>query len=128
MLVETYFNLHKKLFSVRACEGPDKGRVIAHRKAVCLLNVKFKVSEAGRQRVLREQRKNVHAVMRGHWIRNQKKAKILKDKVLRQGANFTYDPYVMETFCVGIGENQTPLHDALAVYVNQRKGEKLVLV
>ena len=91
MLVETYFNLHKKRFSVRACEGPDKGRVIAHRKAVCLLNVKFKVSEAGRQRVLKEQRKNVHAVMRGHWIRNQKKAKILKDKVLRQGADFTYN-------------------------------------
>ena len=128
MLVETYFNLHKKLFSVRACEGPDKGRVIAHRKAVCLLNVKFKVSEAGRQRVLKEQRKNVHAVMRGHWIRNQTKAKILKDKVLRQGADFTYNPYLMETFCVGIGENRTPLHDALAVYVNQRKGKKLVLV
>lgn len=61
MRVFCYFNLHRHCFSVRALEGPDKGRVVAHADAVHLQNVTFKVSEAGRQRVLREKRKNVHA-------------------------------------------------------------------
>ena len=56
-----YFNLHKRCFSVKALEGPNKGRVIAHADAVYMEDCVFKVSEAGRQRVLREQRKNVHA-------------------------------------------------------------------
>jgi hypothetical protein len=61
MRVFVYFNLHRKCLSVKALEGERKGRVIAHAKAVELVGVTFKVSEAGRQRVIREQRKNVHA-------------------------------------------------------------------
>ena len=61
MRVFVYWNLHKKVWSIKALEGTDKGRVIAHADYVELANVKFKVSEAGRQRVLREKRKNVHA-------------------------------------------------------------------
>jgi hypothetical protein len=62
MKVEVYFNLHKKLFSVRQC---STGRVILHTKGVHLLNPEFVVREAGRQRVLRERKKNVHAFVRG---------------------------------------------------------------
>jgi len=62
MKVEVYFNLHKKLFSVRQC---STGRVILHTRAVHLLNPVFVVREAGRQRVLRERKKNVHAFVRG---------------------------------------------------------------
>lgn len=61
MKVFVYFNLHRKLWSVKALEGPDKGRVIAHSDAVTLRNAYGKVSAAGRARVLREGRKNVHA-------------------------------------------------------------------
>lgn len=61
MKVFVYFNLHKLCFSVKALEGPMKGRVVQHSNAVMLHDVTFKVSEAGRQRVLREKRKNVHA-------------------------------------------------------------------
>lgn len=32
-----------------------------------LYNVKFKVSEAGRQRVIKEKKKNVHAFIEGTW-------------------------------------------------------------
>lgn len=64
--VFVYFNLHRTCWSVKALEGPDKGRVIAHiysrqRHELALRDVTFKVSEAGRQRVLREGKKNVHA-------------------------------------------------------------------
>ena len=60
--VEVYFNLHKHLFSVRSRQT---GLVIAHESVVRLTDVTFRVSEAGRQRVLRERKKNVHAFVRG---------------------------------------------------------------
>lgn len=51
-----YWNLHKKMFSVKY-----RGKVIGHYRELYGLNCEFKVSESGRQRVLREKRKNVHA-------------------------------------------------------------------
>ena len=66
MLVKAYFNLHKKCWSVIACEGEHKGRVIAHCDEMQLTDVNFRVSESGRRRVLREKRKNVHAFVIGH--------------------------------------------------------------
>ena len=68
MRVFVYFNLHKKLWSVKALEGPQKGRVVAHSHAVLLEGAMPKVSEAGRQRVLREKRKNVHAGIVGQLV------------------------------------------------------------
>lgn len=65
MRVFVYYNLHKKLWSVKALEGPDKGKVIDRREFVFLRDVTPRVSESGRQRVLREQRKNVHAGLVG---------------------------------------------------------------
>lgn len=56
--VFVYFNLHKKLWSVKDMQS---GLVVAHGKKVTVNNPVFKVSEAGRQRVIAEQRKNVHA-------------------------------------------------------------------
>jgi hypothetical protein len=61
MKVFVYFNLHRKCWSVKALEGPRKGLVIQHCNEIKLRDITFKVSEAGRQRVLAEQRKNVHA-------------------------------------------------------------------
>ena len=50
---------------MKALEGERKGRVIAHMEVINLKDVSFKVSQAGRQRVLREKRKNVHAFVIG---------------------------------------------------------------
>lgn len=58
--VETYYNLHKKCLSYR----PSGGRV-KHAKAMILDDVTFAVQPAGRERVRREGRKNVHAFVRG---------------------------------------------------------------
>lgn len=63
--VRVYFNLHKRLFSVQ--EKGEKGwRVIGHTNNITLKDVRFKVNEAGRQRVLKEKRKNVHAYVEGY--------------------------------------------------------------
>lgn len=71
MKVFVYFNLHKGLWSIRAEEGPHKGKVVAHASQLSLSDCTFKVSEAGRQRVLREKRKNVHAGVHGQLNRAQ---------------------------------------------------------
>lgn len=68
MRVFVYYNLHRKMWSVRAMDGPSKGRVIAHKHTVLLRDAVPKVSEAGRQRVLKEKRKNVHAGIVGTMI------------------------------------------------------------
>ena len=58
--VFVYFNLRKKCWSVRY-----KGKVIAHASSVAIDNAEFKVSEKGRQRVLKSGVKNVHAGVAG---------------------------------------------------------------
>ena len=101
MKVDVYFNLHRKLFSIRACEGPNKGRVIAHRETVTLLQPEFKVSQAGRARVLREGRKNVHATVRGTWIYHEHIENYrsqVENRCKKRGVEITYNPYKMSSF------------------------------
>ena len=62
MRVEVYFNLHKHVFSVRSARS---GRVILHTDRVHIRNPEFVVRQGGRQRVLKERKKNVHAFVRG---------------------------------------------------------------
>lgn len=66
MRVSVYFNLHRKLFSIRAEEGPSKGRVIGHAEAVTLDDVTYHVGKAGQAKVRATGKKNVHATVRGH--------------------------------------------------------------
>jgi len=62
MKVAIYWNFHRKCYSV-----VDKavGRVAFHASTIVLEDVQFRVSERGRQRVLDERRKNVHAKVHG---------------------------------------------------------------
>jgi hypothetical protein len=91
MRVFVYFNLHKKLWSVRALEGEHKGRVIQHAASLCLADCTFKVSEAGRQRVLREKRKMVHAGVVGTMRNALPRGRAVSRRV-------TYSPYKFNTF------------------------------
>ena len=90
MRVYVYFNLHKKVWSVRALEGARKGRVIAHRTDLELADCTFKVSEPGRQRVMRERRKNVHAGIVGTLLTSPAPEPLTR--------RITYDPYRFSTF------------------------------
>jgi hypothetical protein len=65
MKVFTYKNLHLDCYSVRE---ESTRRVGWHGEHVLIRDVTFKVSEAGRQRVLREKRKNVHAGVKGQLV------------------------------------------------------------
>jgi hypothetical protein len=112
MRVFVYFNLHKKCFSVKALEGADKGRVIAHRDALMLHSAVFKVSEAGRQRVLRERKKNVHAGVVGQWFDTVPYA-------LDNGTAITYNPYKYNTF-VELGTEAPVLTASIAHLANKK--------
>lgn len=107
MKVAVYFNLHKKTFSVKALQGDNKGRVIMHSDTIHLENVQFKVSEAGRQRVLREKRKNVHAYVVGELVSTEAKAVC--------GELITYNPYLYTTFVTAF--NKTPIKSSKAAYL-----------
>ena len=95
MKVFVYFNLHMKMWSVKALEGPQKGRVIARTFYVPLRDVQPKVSQKGRDRVLREKRKNVHAGLVGHmldWPITPKYDRHIPD------TEITYNPYKSGNF------------------------------
>ena len=54
--VMVYKNLNNGLFSIK-----QAGLVVAHVESVTLSDVVFKVNQGGRNRVLKERQKNVHA-------------------------------------------------------------------
>jgi hypothetical protein len=94
MNVFIYWNLHKNCWSIKNLKT---GRVMAHADQVSVKNVVFKVSEAGRQRVINEKRKNVHAGVKGQLVDytprgGQKATKMPNLKAV------SYNPYRGPTF------------------------------
>lgn len=87
--VFVYYNLHNNHWSIR-----HNGKVIGHAKNIVIDNPQFKVSEAGRQRVLREKAKNVHAGVVG-TINGNESALEHPDK-----KRVSYNPYKGPTFVV----------------------------
>ena len=67
-LVFVYWNVTRKCWSIRSMSFPDKGIVIGYARNLRLKNCTFKVSEAGRQRVLKTGRKGLHAGIIGEVI------------------------------------------------------------
>lgn len=94
MRVYCYFNLHKKVWSVKALEGDNKGRVIAHSSHVVLTDAVGRVGKKGRERVIREGRKNVHAGLVGQLFSLDVPV-VITDQESRQ---ITYNPYKFENF------------------------------
>jgi hypothetical protein len=87
-IVQIYRNLHKKgvVYSVRSV---TTRKVVDYVSDVVLTDVVFKVNQSGRERVVREKRKNVHAVMEG---------RIISDLPLSSGRLITYNPYKSNQF------------------------------
>lgn len=123
LLCDVYLNLHKTGFlSVRAAEGPDKGRVVGHVSAIELEGCTFRVSEAGRQRVIRERAKNVHATVRGRIVQvsqDTAPSPSLTEKhsaiLAAGGLPTTYQPYYTPTFINR--ETKQPVYAAQSVVI-----------
>jgi hypothetical protein len=121
MRVFVYRNLHKDCWSVKALEGEHKGRVIYHAQNVTLSDCTFKVSKAGRERVLRERRKNVHAGVVGQLGRIN-----VPLSYMPQMTAVTYNPYKYESF-VRKNNDFMPVHNASWVYMGEDKNVGAIL-
>lgn len=103
--VKVYKNLHNGLWSILDVKSK---LVLGHVEYVSLVKCEFKVSEAGRQRVLQEQKKNVHAFVVGHYAPNAEPLELERKAY--------YNPYQVRTFIdrKDMG-TKTPLKDASQV-------------
>lgn len=128
MIVDVYFNIRRGIWSVRRA-----GKVVGHCKTLILRNAKFMVSEAGRQRVLREQCKNIHAWVRGELIEvsDPSLAEQLGIPSLEEqleigfparrpqgddgGCYVRYNPYLYRTF---VDQDDLPVHHATEVLMS----------
>jgi hypothetical protein len=87
-LVKVHRNLNNGLWSVTAKTGEYKNKVVAHCSNISIKDVTFVISEAGRARVNRERKKNVHAWCVGTITSFEKNSVVgIKRKQV------TYDPY-----------------------------------
>lgn len=112
--VFVYYNLHKKCFSVKGLQGPAKGLVFLHSNAVELYYAEFKVSQAGRERVLREKRKNVHAGVVGYLADFH-----VDNYNTSEMTSVTYNPYLYTSFVTA--ETKNPIKSADKVLLKDRK-------
>ncbi len=109
--VDVYWNLHKRCYSVRARTGPELGKVIAHADNIAISSAEFIVHRSGRLRVLRERRKNVHAIIRGRW----------ELPTAHIGEPVTYDPYKHDAFVTSADEKPVRSADLVVGSVNGRR-------
>lgn len=99
MEVRAYYNLHKHTFSIQQ-RVDGRWLVTGYADEVLLRDATFKVSGAGRQRVLREGKKNVHAFVMGTLV----------DDIPDTPTKVTYNPRVHSTFVEC--DTLRPVHNA----------------
>jgi hypothetical protein len=106
LIVKVYRNLKhgkkaKPLYSVM-----HKGKVVARRHRVLLVNCKFVVNNAARLRVIQTKRKNVHAFVVGEWVRFPDSAFGMDEFSTKNlGLKMVYNPYKMSSFQTESGNN-----------------------
>lgn len=117
MKVFVYYNLHKNCLSIKALEGAKKGRLLGYASQVEMRDVVFKVSQAGRLRVLAEFQKNVHAGVTGELLEWRLVGAPLPLDV-PAGLLVSYNPYRFAHFyckaCL------TPIHSASRCVIQDR--------
>jgi len=97
--VDVYRNLTSGLWSVR-----QNGIVILHAECIAIYNPEFIVSQKGRAKVIRKQKKYVHAYVRGFpTFLSGKRTRPVNPTVL------TYNPYIHESF---VDEQGNPVYNA----------------
>lgn len=106
--VKVYKNLRKNCWSVLY-----QGIVAEYADTILLQDVKFVVSESGRQRVLKEKQKNVHAFAVGTFKSiNSSNSFGLKEEV-------SYNPYTGNSFFKI--KTKDPIHEAGIVWFGINK-------
>tara|TARA_R100001594_G_scaffold84532_1_gene119055 strand:+ start:1132 stop:1626 length:495 start_codon:yes stop_codon:yes gene_type:complete len=129
-VVEVYYNSHRGSLSVRDAKTK---KVFAHSTVVALKDVTFTVQPAGRDKVRRENKKNVHAWVRGtvmaHWAARGYESWddwlfAEKRNQCCTGARVKYNPYVNDSFVVE--DTEEPISKAKCVMVYATGGIEIL--
>jgi hypothetical protein len=120
MKAKVYFNIRKKRFSIMV-----KGKVVDHAAEVHMNNARFHVNENGRQRVIAQGRKNVHAYIIGDIISTESEYKY--------PIEVFYNPYKQKTFrqhviCqeTGVYKGTRPIEKAMHVDLHVVEGKPFI--
>ena len=117
--VMVYYNLHKETFSVTY-----KSKVVLHADYVKLGNVEFRVRQGGRDKVLKEKRKNVHSFVIGTLVDYCKYP--CEDMPSEPNNNIvTYNPYKYNSFVVK--DTEEPVYRADIVKMINSKNKIFII-
>lgn len=127
MRVFVYWNLHRNLWSIRAL----RGKVLAHSQFVSLVDCELKVSEKGRQRVIRTGHKNVHAGVVGtlvglggaRWVEGREVpgVKELDSWDTGEYTEIRYNPYKTRLFVEALRPHMAVLGASTAILRDNRR-------
>jgi hypothetical protein len=93
--VRAYWNFRKKKFSIQK-KLNGRWLVVAYSNSFMLKDATFKVSESGRQRVIKNKSKNVHAYIYGTLVESG--MGISGDSKHNLPMKITYNPYKYNSF------------------------------
>ena len=116
--VEVYRNLNNGMWSIRDAKTKQ---ILAHATALVLHTVTFHVQPAGRDRVRRERRKNVHAYVKGRYIPPNLAPPAELEPLFEET---TYDPYNHDSFMAD-GE---AIYQAVIARFNENKKLEVIEV
>ena len=103
--IEVYRNLHNDTFSIRR-----NGKVVKHLanwQRIFLKDVKFVVQPAGREKVRREGKKNVHAFIRGTYLAPSTFPHTTSEFKAKCTEWVTYNPYQDDHFTATVTDPET---------------------
>lgn len=110
--VKVYKNLNNGLWSIKDAKS---GLVLGHSESVVLEGVKFSVGQKGRERVIKEQQKNVHAYVIGAY-----KGTHTQDNMYAYShVGVTYNPYKDKSFTLKADRTQKLTKASKAVLSNE---------
>jgi hypothetical protein len=107
-LIQAYRNLNKPgvVYSLRS---KKTGLVIGYEPKVTIDDAELRVQEGGRQRVIREKRKSVHAFVEGCWNEDGRGPK--------PEVRVRYNPYIYSSFVRD--DTKAPIHHAERVLLDE---------
>jgi hypothetical protein len=132
MKVFVYRNLNRvgHVYSIKSLEGTSKGRVLGYASRLVIKDAELVVSQAGRNRVLKTRKKNVHAGCVGEllavcdWTTRMHDSKANFWMIDAENWNkhfpnqilITYNPYEFSSFV--IKANKQPIRKVDRVFFN----------
>jgi hypothetical protein len=114
--VRVYYNFHRKIYSIQKFIN-NRWLVVAYSNDFILFDCSFKVNQNGRNKVLKDMKKNVHAFIYGTFIEHIPKSQYEYDF----STIISYNPYKNDCFvCEDSSGGTSKIDRALYVKFNDK--------